>query len=661
MPFLTPDEKRTLAAVCDTLIPSLAPEAGDDPQLFTLNARTFNLVDQLEAGFEQVTEAAQRAQLKLVLQALEVGAVNGIGAGAWRGFSDLSPDEQTRVLRAWGNSPLPAARQLFQSIKRLGLFLFYSMMPEDQPNPAWAVFGYGGQPVPPQEAPRPIKPLAIREATTLYTDALIIGSGAGGGVVAGELTAEGLDVIVVEKGGYYAEADFHGQELSSTQTLFEKQGAMTTSDLSMIVLAGSTLGGGTTINWTASLRTPDNVLQEWETQYGFSGAAGAAFQHSLDAVMARLNVNSDESKLNTNNAMLLKGCEKLGYDVSVIPRNVKGCEECGFCNFGCSFGAKQGTLKTYLQDAHERGGRILVRARVERVLHQRGRATGALLTVQDSDGGVHEVIVRARAVIVSAGAIHTPALLLRSGLGNRNIGVNLHLHPVTVTYGLFDEPILPWQGPPMTRLSRQFADLDGRGYGVRLETTPVHPGITALTMPWQSGAAHKRLLQNMKHMSNIIILTRDYHGGRVAVNREGEPVLHYKLHPYDARHMMRGTLESLRIHRAAGAREVSSPHNRNLIYRPAEGGDFEAYLAEVEKRGLKSNAYMLFSAHQMSSCRIGGDSATGAVDPTGESYEIDNLFVVDGSVLPTASGVNPMITIMGTAHYLAQHIKAKLV
>jgi choline dehydrogenase-like flavoprotein len=144
------------------------------------------------------------------------------------------------------------------------------------------------------------------------------------------------------------------------------------------------------------------------------------------------------------------------------------------------------------------------------------------------------------------------------------------------------------------------------------------------------------------------------------VDAQGNPVLDYQLHPYDARHLMRGTLEALRIHIAAGAREVSSPHNNQMVYRPDAGGSLDAYLQQVAARGFRGNSYTLSSAHQMSSCRIGGDSAQGAVAPDGESYELRNLFVADGSVLPTASGVNPMVTIMGTAHYLAQQMKARL-
>ncbi len=251
---------------------------------------------------------------------------------------------------------------------------------------------------------------------------------------------------------------------------------------------------------------------------------------------------------------------------------------------------------------------------------------------------------------------------MRSGLSNASIGANLHLHPVTVTYGLFDEPIAGWQGPPMTRLSRQFANLDGHGYGVRLETTPVHPGIAAATFPWESGATHKRMMSNLATMSNIIAITRDRHGGRVTLNARGEPVLHYKLHPFDAAHLLKGLVESLRVHIAAGAKEVSSPHNHQMIYRPPP---MAAVLTPscVQSRSVdlqSPNAYSLFSAHQMSSCRIGGDSATGALDPTGQSYEVRNLYVADGSVLPTASGVNPMVSIMATAHFLAQSMKARM-
>ncbi len=659
MPFLSPSQKHTLTLICDTLVPALTPESGDDPRLFNVSAAQLNVADALEESILQVTDASSRGQLQIVLTLLESGLFNRVTTGKDQAFSDMTLDDRTDVLRSWGDSDIPAARQVFQSLKRLGLFLFYAAMPHGEPNPVWASLGYPDQSPHTAPVPVPIKPLVIDEPTTLYTDVLVIGSGAGGGVVAGELSASGKEVIVVEKGAYYADHEFSGRELTS-QSLFEKQGLLTTSDMSMSVLAGNALGGGTTINWAASLRTPDDVLYEWEHDYGFTGASGADFQRSMDAVLERINAGAEETPVNVNNAMLERGCHALGYEVTSIPRNVKGCEECGFCNFGCPFGAKQSTLKTYLQDAYQRGTRIVVNATVKKVLIERGVALGAELLVQAADGAQHTVTIRAKWVVVAAGSIHTPALLMRSGLANANIGANLHLHPVTVTYGLFDQPVIGWQGPPMTRLSHQFANLDGHGYGVRMETAPVHPGLAAATFPWQSGLRHKRMMHDLPNMTNIIALTRDRYGGRVTLNAHGEPVLHYKLHPFDAAHMLKGMVESLRVHLAAGAKEISSPHNRQMLYRPADGGSLEDFLRDVQQRGLHSNAYSLFSAHQMSSCRIGGDSAIGALNPSGESYEVRNLFVADGSVLPTASGVNPMVSIMATAHFLAQNMKTRM-
>lgn len=659
MPFLTPSQKHTLSLICDTFVPAIAPADGDNTILFGLSAGNVQLVDALEENILAVTDEAARIQLQVILNLIENGLFNRITVGIDRSFSAMTTDERTSLLRSWGDSNLAPARQWFQSLKRLAMFLFYAITPNGEPHPAWASFNYPNHP-PHTEATAPIiTPLTINAPTILNTEVLVIGSGAGGGVVAGELSAAGHEVLVVEKGAYYADHQFSGRELAS-QSLFEKRGLLTTSDLSMSILAGTALGGGTTINWAASLRTTDDVLSEWEREYGFTEASGKEFQRSLDAVLKRLNVEGEHSPINATNAALARGCEALGYDVATIPRNVKGCEECGFCNFGCPFGAKQGTVKTYLQDAHARGTRILVNAQVNRLLIERGTAIGAEVRVQTADGQWQPVTIRAKWVVVAAGAIHTPALLLRSGLTNANIGANLHLHPVTVTYGLFDEPVIGWQGPPMTRLSRQFANLDGHGYGVRLETAPVHPGLAAATFPWQSGATHKRMMSNLPNLANIITLTRDRYGGRVTINGRGEPVIHYKLHPFDAGHMLKGMIESLRVHIAAGATEVSSPHNQQMRYRPNDGGSFDTFLQAVEARGLHPNAYALFSAHQMSSCRIGGNSAVGAIDPMGESYEVRNLFVADGSALPTASGVNPMISIMATAHFLAQGMKARM-
>lgn len=653
MTLFTPREKNTLALICDTFIPALEPQEGDDLRLFCLKAADLNLADWIEDAIEQVADNENKLLLRLFFFGIEIGLFNRLTAGQPRPFSQLDLDSRTNLLRAWADSRIPIARRAFQGLKRLAFALFYSIMPDGQPNPTWAVYNYQLPPSRAAHPPRPIQPMTITEATKLYTDALVIGSGAGGGVVAGELSAAGIDVIVAEKGGYSTGADFHGRELESYRSLYERKGVLTTADLGVTMLAGSTLGGGTTINWMASLQTPAEVLREWAQDYGFSGATSADFARSVEAVSRRINVNTDECAANPQNAALEGGCKALGYTTSVIARNVKGCEECGFCTFGCIFGAKQSTAQTYLLDAYNRGARILVNAHVDRVLHAGGVAQGAEVTVD----GTHRVTIGAKVVIVAAGAIHTPAVLLRSGLGNANIGANLHIHPTTMVCSIMDEPVRGWQGAPMTRMTRQFANLDGRGYGVWLETAPIHPGLGAQAFPWQSGRQHKRNMQRMEHFSNIIILNRDRDSGRVTLDRRGQPVLRYGLSAYDARHLTRGLLEAMKIHHAAGAKTIFAPHNHLEEYQ--NGGNFETFLERVKSAGFAPNTAALFSAHQMSTCRIGANSRIGAVSPEGETYEVNNLYVADGSVLPTAAGVNPMLSIMSVAHYIAQHIKAR--
>ncbi len=648
----------TLAAICDTLAPSLAVES-DPHGLYARKASDIGVPGTVIDALEQAGSPAQQRLTKLVLHLFDNELVNFLLGGPFQRFALMTLDERTAMLNRWANSRFPIQRYAFQGFKRLALFAFYTITDEQGNNPNWPAIGYPGPPEVKKSEPA-IKPTPIVSDTILSTDVVIVGSGAGGGVVAGELSAAGLDVIVLEKGGYYAEADFDGRELSAAQRMFENRGFLATSDLGVVVLAGSTLGGGTTINWCASFRTPDYVLQEWEDTYGVTGYTGQAYQDALDTISQRIHVDPDESQSNAQNAALERGAQALRLPVEVIPRNVKDCGDCGFCSYGCCYGAKQSTTRTYLQDAYQRGARIVVRAEAERVLIEKGEAVGVAATVTAKDGVQATLTIKARAVVVCAGAIHTPALLMRSGLTNAHIGQNLHLHPTSVSYGLYDQAVEGWRGVLMSRYVPAFNNLDGCHYGVTLETAPIHPGIGALVLPWSSGLQHKRVMERIATLGNIIILTRDQGGGQVTLDSRCKPVLHYKLAPGDAAHLQRGLIESMRVHYAAGAVEIGGPFTRPLIFRRHEDANFESFLADVQKARLGVNEFALLSAHQMSSCRMGANPSVGALDPTGETFEVRNLFVADGSALPTATGVNPMLSIMGVSYVIAQNVKARL-
>jgi choline dehydrogenase-like flavoprotein len=646
-------ELQLLAAVCDTLFPAIEATDADSATnngFYARNASAIALPARMATILEHAATPDDFTQLKLALGLLDQPMLNVFMGGVGHSFLRMSLDERTRTLQDWAGSRLAMRRKAISVLKRLAGFLFYTMIDEEGCNPNWAALGYPGPKPAPQQKPKPLHPTIINADTVLEADVVIIGSGAGGGVAAGVLSAAGHSVVILEKGGYYTEPDFHGHELRSQQETLEKGGLAASADLHMLVLAGATLGGGTTINWSAAFRTPNNVLAEWENDYGVSGYTGAGYQASLDAVSARINVNCDNSVANARNAALVRGSQALGHEIHPIPRNVKDCQDCGFCNFGCAYGAKQSVVVTYLQDAASRGARIVVGTTAKKVIVQNGRAVGVEA----------ETTVRAKLVVAAGGTIHTPALLLRSGLSNANIGRNLHMHPASGAFGIYEEQINGWEGVMMSHYMPQFNNLDGKGYGVTLESAPGHPGLSAISFPWVDGLQHKQLMDAYDHCANILVLTRDRDGGRVTIDREGHPVLNYSISEHDRRHLLRGLTEAMRIHRAAGAKQIFGPLNSAGLFPGGSDADFERYLGKYTMDTLRAYDYVLGSAHQMSSCRMGGNPARGALKPTGESFEVKNLFVADGSALPTSTGVNPMLTIMGVAHCIAGHAKDAL-
>jgi choline dehydrogenase-like flavoprotein len=659
-PLFSNREMRLLSAVCDTLIPSLTVDPDIDG-FFARKASDLDVAAKLAILVEKAASPADAAQLKQGLMLLDFPLVNALFGGVNRSFIDMTLEERTRILQNWMTSRLGVRRKLISVLKRLASFIYYTTLDEDGCNRNWGAMSYPGPTHQPSKKPKTLQPLAINEDTLLETDVVIIGSGAGGGVVAGQLTAAGYDVIILEKGGYYAEQDFDGHEWRSQELMFEKGGLCVSEDLNVLILAGATLGGGTTINWTACLRTPQVVLDEWEQRFGVTGFTGKAYEKAMDAVSARIHVTTAESEANPRNAVLVRGGGNLGCTVDPLPRNVENCADCGFCGFGCAHGAKQTTMHTYLQDAQKRGARIAVQTTVHRVLLEDGKATGVEGHTRTADGRQVKLKVKARVVVSAAGSLQTPALLLRSGLHNTNIGRNLHLHPATGIFGFYEAPVKTWEGVMMSHFIADFNNMDGQGYGVTLESAPGHPGLTAISFPWKDGFTHKWMMQQYGHVANVLVLTRDRDGGQVCIDRHGEPYYRYSISKNDLEHLRRGVIEGIKIQRAAGAREIYAPVAAVGHYH-ADQGDaaFEAFLNRVSADPFHKYSFVVGSAHQLSSCRMGGNSALGALKPTGESYEVDNLFVADGSVLPSATGVNPMLTIMSVAHVIAGHIQAKL-
>ncbi len=664
--MLTDDQFRALTAICDTLVPSLEPPPEASPEeaeFWRLSASALDVPRQIVHSLAE-QPADKRQKLILILNMLSKSSLAGLLTGSFQPYDELPVEARERILQRWATSSFPELRQGFQAFKRLTHGLVYSLVNENGSNPTWPAIQYDSLAALNGASPVMLQPKNFSGPATLECDVVIIGSGAGGGVVAGELARSGLQVIVLEKGGFHPPSHAQSREFDSFRDMYEQSGMLTTEDLGVSVLAGASLGGGTTINWSASFSPPQSLLAEWEQDHGLEGLTGSEFAGHIRAVCDRLGVNTDVSQHSRQTDALLRGCRSLGYVHDIIPRNVTGCaqDECGWCGFGCPTGGKNSVLKTYLADAAEAGAEIVVGCFVERVLIENGTAVGAAGWVTDSQGNQHPLTVRARLVVVAAGALHTPALLLRSGLQNPNIGQHLRIHPTTAARGEYGEKLEMWRGPILTGYSNHFSDQDGSGYGVTIEVPSAHSGLWASVVPWHSGRQHKKTMLRTAYQAGFIVITRDVGSGQVLVDAEGLPRLHYRLHPIDAKHMLVGLVGALRIHVAAGAREVGIAHTDVPAFDLTSGGkeDFEAYLREVETASRAVNRLGLFSAHQMGSARMGEQEADSVVRPDGECWEARNLYIADASVFPTASGVNPMITIMALARRTAHVIKARL-
>jgi long-chain-alcohol oxidase len=648
---LTPHQRRSLEAICDTF----CPPADGVPSAAALGVP--EAVLQL-AGRDPRSSA--RRELKALLRAWDTPPVTALGGGGLHRFSSLPRSAREQVLLSWCDSRLPQRRAAFHALRKAALLTYYGLPAADGgASPVWGAIGYPGPLGARADAPpKALKPLAVDASQTLDCDVCIVGSGAGGGVAAAVLSQAGLDVIVLERGGYYDDADFDGAELRALTTLYAGAPAAT-HDQSVGLIAGSCLGGGTVVNYTTSFRTPDDVRAEWAA-HGVPAFASDEFTQSLDAVCERLGVNQEHNEPSARERKLRDGALALGWHIDAMPRNVDDrCDrrECGWCNFGCRHGAKQSTVKTWLADAQAADARIVVGVAVERVLIEGGAARGVIAT---TDAG-HRLTVRSRAVVAAAGALQTPALLKRSGLANPNVGRHLRLHPATAVWGVYDEEVRPWEGVMQALYSDQHRNLDD-GYGVKYETAAGHPHLAIPFLPWRGARAHHELMQALSHTAVFGILLRDRDAGEVRIDRDGEPVVRYRLSAYDTQHLRVGIEGAAQLHEAAGAQRIFSSQSDWVAYDPRRdgAGGRARFMRDADRCGYGPGRIQLGSFHIMGSARMGGSPATSACDPNAQTWDVRDLYVLDGSAFPTASGVNPQISIQAIAHMGARALAARL-
>ncbi|RIA89553.1 GMC oxidoreductase-domain-containing protein, partial [Glomus cerebriforme] len=493
-------------------------------------------------------------------------------------------------------------------------------------------------------------------------DTIIVGSGAGGSVAAARLARMGK-VLVLEKGHHYKQSELSTEQQDGYDKLYEYAGGLLSEDSGMYILAGSNFGGGTTIGWSASMEPQYFVREEWEKKFGLSYFLDDEYGNTMKYIKARLGANTNNITHNQSNQTLIDGCKKLGLHAETIPQNSASIpHQCGWCSFGCKYGEKQSAVMTWLNEAKSNNVKFIQDCYVQKVLFEKGtnqKVTGVEAIV----GGFKHVKIHAKRVIVAGGAINTPALLLRSELKNKNIGKNLHVHPIAAVYGVFpDKEIKPYSGTIMSAISNAIENVDGDYYGAKIVVGSHHPGFMFANFPWKSKLQHKQLMLEYNHIVPLMVITRDRDGGKISLDANGKPKLEYKISQHDSKSIIAGLVTAIKILAAAGASKIGTcqagvedfivEHGVNTLTDPK----FHLFLNKVKKVGIPANQACVGSIEQMSTCRMGDDPSKSAVNPVGETWEVKDLYVADSSIFPTAIGVPSMMTTMNIAHYISKCI-----
>jgi choline dehydrogenase-like flavoprotein len=637
-------------------------------------------------GLDLAADPAQVRQLRLVLRLIQSRAINLALTGRATAYRDLSPADRERYLLGWAGSRIPLRRSAFQAFRKLLTFLAYADPGEvGTTNPLHVSIGYEPDRPPITSEPTIVRPFAFEDhrggdaALVLDADVVVVGSGAGGGVAAAELTAAGRSVVVLEAGPFVDESTMPRNELDAYSRLYLDHGLLTTWDGSVTMLAGTGVGGGTVVNWMTSIAAPQDVRAEWAREHGIDGIDGREFDDDLEEIERALGV-TEAAVTPPKDQVLLRGAAALGWEAAPSRRNATGCGDCGSCPFGCPRGSKQSGLRVHLAAAHRGGARIIARARVARILIEAGHAVGveAEVALADPNGDpsrppTRPLIVRAPQVIVAAGALRTPAVLVASGLDHPAIGRNLRLHPVPVIAGLFDEPIDMWRGTMQAARSLQFGMSEQGRNGYAIESAPGHPGLIALALPWEGTNAHADLLGRIRRIAPLIAVTRDGGEGRVRTTRAGRVRIDYGLDATGIATMRHALVSMAQMARAAGARTilaVGTParwYGRDGWSPGGEDRAFRAFEGSLRHFDFSPNRGAVFSAHQMGTARMGSAAPGHACDSLGRVRVgssdarglVRGLYVADGAVFPTGLGVNPQITIMALARRISRTVVAE--
>ncbi|MSP60131.1 MAG: GMC oxidoreductase [Myxococcales bacterium] len=627
----SPRERRGLAAVAETAVPAgrVFPGAGEA------------CIAKVERYLADAGTAASTGY-RALFYALDGAAILKHA----RGYENLTPGERLALLDSWRTANYArrtALRALLAPIK-----ISHFNDPEIYRHVGCV---YGITPPATIERPRYLdRALSAADVAgeTLECDVVVIGTGAGGAVVARELAEQGVAVVMLEEGEWYTRADFNGHAIEMQKKMFRDMGAtISVGNVAIPIPIGRTVGGTTTINSGTCYRAPERVLKSWRDQHGLSDFSSEMLDPYYRRVEEVLGVAEARGEFLGGIARLIgRGCDALGYQHKPLRRNAPDCDGKGVCCFGCPTDAKRSTNVSYVPLALRAGATLVKGVRADEVLCERGRAVGVKASAR---GGV-QVTVRAKAVVASCGSLMTPVFLLGNGLANSSgqVGKNLSIHPAAALFARFDEDVSGFNAIPQGYSIEHFHD---EGLLFEGAFAPLDVGAASIT---HIGPTFTDMMESYDRLACFGFMIEDSSRGRVRRGPGGKPLITYMLNRHDVARMKRGVEILGRIFFAAGARTV---------YPALNGFDEWHSLADMEpfyRATLHARDFDISAYHPLGTARMGLDAHTSVVGPDHQSHDVPGLYVVDGSAVPSSLAVNPQLTIMALATRAAEKLAARM-
>ncbi len=476
----------------------------------------------------------------------------------------------------------------------------------------------------------------------------VIGSGAGGGVAA-HVLSDRFEVGIFDKGSYLNNKT--NNETFGYHNFYESYAMQQTRNYNVLLLAGKSIGGGTSINWTTSLRTPEKILEEWD-QLSLQNKYfnSQEFNNSLDFVCKKLNVSSSNNHIPQKEKKLAEGLEKNNLSYKIIPTNVSNSHslDCGFCTFGCGYDSRNTSYTTWYGEDSFNQENIFSETSIKKLVIQNNKATHIEV---EYESNLHTIAVDK--VILSAGSLNTPSILLNSGYKNKHLGKHLKLHPVSGVAGKFETAQKPWAGS-MQGIYSDDSLFKNNNYGYLLEGLPMHPSLFFPFFP-NNNDPFDSFIKDYNYWSGSIVLTSDTSSGNI-INKNKGPLWSYNFNDFDHNHLIEGLIDLVKSYYLAGANEIMVASSPTMHWKKSSAESIDQFINNILSIRNQKYRLLLGSAHQMGTARIHPNPNQGVVDLNGKVHGLDNVYITDASVFPRCSGVNPMITIQAMSHFLTSNI-----